>query len=84
MPATFRLKGGVVDSQLKQLMKELGEAINESLSDSDHIAEVVARTKEAGYEIFLVLEATVGVKKLGAPDSEKTSIVSTWRSEKSD
>jgi len=29
-----------VDQQLKQLMKELGEAINESLSDSESIAEV--------------------------------------------
>jgi len=38
-------------------MKELGEAINESLSDSEQIAEVVSRIKEGGYDIFLVLEA---------------------------
>jgi len=37
--------------------EELGEAINESLSDSESIAEVVARIKEGGYDIFLVLEA---------------------------
>ncbi len=66
--------------QLTQLVKELGEAINKSLSHSDPIAEVVARIKEAGYEVFVVLEATIGVNKLGAPDSEKASIVSTWRS----
>ena len=73
-----------MNPQLNQLMKELGEAINKSLSDSDHIAKVVARIKEAGYEIFIVLEATIGVNKLGAPDSDKTSMVSTWRSGQSD
>jgi hypothetical protein len=59
------IPGGFVDQQLKQLMKELGEAINESLSDSESIAEVVARIKEGGYDIFLVLEATIGVSKQG-------------------
>jgi hypothetical protein len=34
-----------VDQQLKQLMKELGEAINESLADSEPIADVVSRIK---------------------------------------
>ena len=66
-----------MDQELKQLMKELGEAINESLSDSDQIAEVVSRIKEGGYDIFLVLEATIGVSKQGEQSSEKTSLVST-------
>ncbi len=58
-------------------MKELGEAINESLSDSDQIAEVVSRIKEGGYDIFLVLEATIGVSKQGEKATDKSSIVST-------
>ena len=58
-------------------MKELGEAINESLSDSESIAEVVARIKEGGYDIFLVLEATIGVSKQGEKTSDKTSLVTT-------
>ena len=58
-------------------MKELGEAINESLSDSESIAEVVARIKEGGYDIFLVLEATIGVSKQGEHTTDKTSLVST-------
>ena len=57
--------GGRVDQQLKQLMKELGEAINESLADSEQIAEVVSKIKDSGYDIFLVLEATIGVSKPG-------------------
>jgi len=58
-------------------MKELGEAINESLADSDAIAEVVAKIKEGGYDIFLVLEATIGVSKPGEKSTDKTSLVTT-------
>ena len=58
-------------------MKELGEAINGSLSDSEQIAEVVSRIKEGGYDIFLVLEATIGVSKQGDRTTDKTSLVST-------
>jgi pentose-5-phosphate-3-epimerase len=72
-----RQPGGPVDQQLKQLMKELGEAINESLSDSEAIAEVVSRIKEGGYDIFLVLEATIGVSKQGEKPTDKTSLVTT-------
>ena len=69
-----------MDQQLKQLMKELGDAINESLADSDSIAEVVARIKEGGYDIFLVLEATIGVSKPGEKTPDKTSLVTTLSS----
>ena len=68
-----------MDQQLKQLMKELGEAINESLADSDQISEVVAKIKEGGYDIFLVLEATIGVSKPGEK-TDKTSLVTTLSS----
>jgi hypothetical protein len=44
-------------------MKQLGEAINDSISDSEQIAEVIARIKAGGYDIFVVLEATVGFNK---------------------
>ena len=69
-----------MDPQLKQLMKELGDAINESLSDSEQISEVVSRIKEGGYDIFLVLEATIGVSKQGEKNTDKTSLVSTMSS----
>lgn len=69
-----------MDQQLKQLMKELGEAINESLADSEQIAEVVSRIKDGGYDIFLVLEATIGVSKPGDKTADKTSLVTTLSS----
>jgi hypothetical protein len=52
-----------VNRRFQQLIKELGEAINGSLAESDQIAEVVSRIKAEGYDIFLVLEATIGFNK---------------------
>ena len=52
--------GGMVDQELKKLMKELGEAINHSVAESDEISEVMSRIKAGGYDVFLVLEATIG------------------------
>jgi len=52
-----------VDDKLKRLIKELGEAINESLSESEPIAEVISKIKAGGYDVFLVLEATIGFNR---------------------
>lgn len=52
-----------VEERLKHLMQELGNAINESLSESDRIAAAIGEIKHAGYEVFLVLEATIGFNK---------------------
>jgi hypothetical protein len=48
---------------MKQRIKELGDAINETLSNSEQIAEVIGRIKDEGYDVFLVLEATVGFNR---------------------
>ena len=52
-----------MDENLKELMQELGNAINESLSDSERIAAAIGDIKSAGYDVFLVLEATIGFNK---------------------
>jgi hypothetical protein len=67
-------KGIVLDERLKDLMQELGNAINESLSDSDRIAGAIGEIKRAGYDVFLVLEATIGFnKREDGVDSEVTA-----------
>ena len=54
-----------LDDNFKHLIKELGQAINESLADSDNISEVMGRIRAAGYDLFLVLEVTIGFNKKG-------------------
>ena len=57
-----------MEEPLKNLMQELGNAINDSLSDSDRIAEAIGEIKRAGYDVFLVLEATIGFNKRDEDD----------------
>ena len=62
-----------LDDNLKQLMKELGMAINESLSESEPISEAIANIRGAGYDVFLVLEATIGFNKRRDADARADS-----------
>lgn len=49
---------------MKRLMKELGDAINVSISESDQIGQMLTRIKDEGYDVYLVLEATIGERVL--------------------
>ncbi len=53
----------MVNPQLKELMKELGDAINSSVSESEAIARIIARLKDEGYEIYMALQATIGFNR---------------------
>ena len=58
-----------MDQELKKLMKELGEAINQAVAESDQISDVMSRIKARGHDVFLVLEATIGFnQREGGPE----------------
>jgi hypothetical protein len=63
-----------LDDNLKRLMKELGSAINESLSDSEPIAQAISNIKGAGYDVFLVLEATIGFNRHDDDEEEEDDL----------
>lgn len=63
-----------MEERLKSLMQDLGNAINESLSDSERIAEAIGEIKRAGYDVFLVLEATIGFNKRDEDASDEEMI----------
>ncbi len=63
-------------------MQELGNAINESLSDSDRIASAIGEIKRAGYDVFLVLEATIGFNKRDESAGEDTDDADEGETEK--
>jgi hypothetical protein len=50
-----------LDDNLKQLLRELGRAINEAVSDSDRIRNAIGGVRSAGYDIVLKLDATIGL-----------------------
>jgi uncharacterized protein (UPF0335 family) len=61
-----------LNQQVKDLIQKLGEAIHESVSDSDQIAGVVREIREQGFDVLLMLEATIGLNEVedDAEDSE--------------
>src|SRR5271154_5571779 len=46
---------------MKQLLRELGHAINDTVSESDRISEAIAGVRAAGFDIVLKLDATIGL-----------------------
>ena len=70
--------GTSLNQRLRRLIQQLGEAIHESVSESEQISEVVQDVRKQGFDVLLMLEATIGlneveqqpVSELEAPPSE--------------
>jgi len=52
-----------LDDHLKNLLRELGHAINDTVSESDRITGAIAGVRAHGYDIVLKLDATIGLAK---------------------
>jgi hypothetical protein len=52
-----------VDDRIKQLLRDLGTAINESISASDEVNRRIQSIRDEGYEIYVVLDATIGLNR---------------------
>jgi hypothetical protein len=52
-----------VDEYLEKLIRELGEAINDAVEESDDIHAALERIRAHGHDVFLVLEATIAYKE---------------------
>lgn len=55
-----------LDDHLKNLLRELGHAINDTVSESDRITGAIAGVRAHGYDIVLKLDATIGLAKRDA------------------
>ena len=60
----------MLDSEIKRLMKSLGETINETLNDSPKINESIQNIRDAGYEVYLIIEAKIGFNRKSKGDNE--------------
>jgi hypothetical protein len=52
-----------LDDQLREMLKELGQAINESISGSERVHDSIQKIRDAGCNLYIVLDARVGVNK---------------------
>ena len=62
-----------LDDHLKRLLRELGHAINDTVGDSERIADAISEVRAAGYEIVLKLDATIGLARREAHSVRMTS-----------
>lgn len=57
-------------SRLRELIQQLGEAIHESVIESEQIAGVVQDIRKHGFDVLLMLEATIGLNEVTAKEAE--------------
>ena len=56
-------------SRLRESIQQLGEAIHESVVESDQIAGVVQDIRKHGFDVLLMLEATIGLNEVSAKET---------------
>jgi hypothetical protein len=64
-----------LNQQVKDLIQKLGEAIHETVSESEDIAGVVKNIREQGFDVLLMLEATIGLNEVAEDAQESETSV---------
>ncbi|MGA9063367.1 MAG: hypothetical protein WB341_17105 [Terracidiphilus sp.] len=60
----------IVTSRLRELIQQLGEAIHESVIESEQIAGVVQDIRKHGFDVLLMLEATIGLNEVPGKEND--------------
>jgi hypothetical protein len=69
-----------LNQKVKNLIQKLGEAIHESVSESEDIAGVVKNIREQGFDVLLMLEATIGLNEVAEDSKDSSDIVDSSES----
>jgi hypothetical protein len=67
--------GERVDDRIKQLLQDLGTAINESISGSEDVNRHIQKIRDEGYDLYVVLDATIGLNKQDESDDAAAEAV---------
>jgi hypothetical protein len=59
-----------IDDNAKEIVRDIGSAINESVENSPKVAEAIERLREAGYEMELTLRLEIGLRPNMDEDSD--------------
>jgi len=71
-----KLSEEIVTSRLRELIQQLGEAIHESVIESEQIAGVVQDIRKHGFDVLLMLEATIGLNEVKEGENADSTEVS--------
>ena len=61
-----------IDDDAKEIVREIGSAINESVENSKQVADAIERLREAGYEMELTLRLEIGLRPHAGEDETET------------
>ena len=61
-------------TRLRELVQQLGEAIHESVIENEKIAGVVQDIRRHGFDVLLMLEATIALNDLAAKETEQVEV----------
>ena len=74
-----------MNKKVRTLIQKLGEAIHESVSESEDIAGVVGEIREQGFDVMLMLEATIGLNELDEGKAvEPAGLLSAGKADKTE
>ena len=62
-----------LSDHLREMLKELGQAINESISGSDRVHDSLQKIRDEGYNLYMVLDAKVGVNRRERPRASRST-----------
>ena len=62
-----------INDEAKQIVQELGAAINAAVESSGEVAEAIERLREAGYEMELTLRLEIGLRQRDEGDTEAST-----------
>jgi len=61
-----------INDEAKEIVQELGAAINSAVENSSEVAAAIERLREAGYEMELTLRLEIGLREYEAePDEDE-------------
>ena len=63
-----------VTSRLRELIQQLGEAINEAVTENEQIATVVQDIRQHGFDVLLMLEASIALNDLSEKEDAQVEV----------
>jgi hypothetical protein len=66
-----------LSDHLRAMLKELGQAINESISGSGRVHDSIQKIRDEGYNLYMVLDAKVGVKREGRSGRSRRAVAAS-------
>lgn len=62
-----------INDDAKELVQEIGEAINAAVERSPQVADAISRLRAAGYEMELTLKLEIGLRETGTEDDTEAT-----------